>query len=302
MLHALRRALPVILIGVAGCSSSSPSAPHGSPVLLRVLWERSSGSSVVWSNDDAAHQTPTVAGDATRAHFVFDRRLDGERIEETVDGAPVSRQPPAISVTWPDSDTVMSAPPFAVDAFYNSAPPRSAPFGPGTSDVFIRPHAIGLPSATTVSFVLDKTALTSVYGEPVDAPDEIAVAIEPLVVLSAVGSSGARSTVPAGFMLPVSFNNRPADPAALTPFTHAWAGDVELPVAIAGASGSSTRIYVSPAACLGGWPSGPIDVRFDAGLPDAFGVPTPAPFLAGSFLVAAGTGSGTTADGGCPAP
>ena len=118
---------------------------------------------------------------------MFDRRLDGARIEETVDGGAVSRQPPAITVTWPDSETVMSAPPFAVEAFYNSAPPRSAPFGVGTTDVFVRPHAIGLPSATTVSFVLDKTALTSVYGEPIEAPDEIPVAIDPLSVLAAGG-------------------------------------------------------------------------------------------------------------------
>jgi hypothetical protein len=239
----------------------------------------------------------SIPGDASRIHFVFDRRLDGARIEETVDGGAVSRQPPAITVTWPDSDTVMSAPPFAVDAFYNSAPPRAAPFGPGTTDVFVRPHAIGLPSATTVSFVLDKTALTSVYGEPLEGPDEVQVAIEPLVVLAAPGSSGAPSTVPASFMVPVSFNNRPAEPAALLPFTHARAGDVELPIAVAGATGSPTRIYVSPAACLGGWPAGAVDIRFDVGLPDAFGVPTTVPLVGGSFIVAPGTGN---SDGGCP--
>ena len=240
----------------------------------------------------------SVPGDASRIHFVFDRRLDGARIEETVDGGAVSRQPPAITVTWPDSDTVMSAPPFAVDAFYNSAPPRSAPFGLGTTDVFLRPHAIGLPSATTVSFVLDKAALTSVYGEPIDAPDEIPIAIDPLLVLGAAGSGDGLSSVPATFMLPVSFNNRPADPAALLPFTHARAGDVELPIALGGATGSPTRIYVSPAACLGAWPAGVIDVSFDPGLPDAFGVPTTAPLVGGRFLVAPGTGN---SDGGCSA-
>ena len=52
MPHALRRSLPAILIVVAGCSSSPPAAPHGAPVLLRVVWERSGGTTVVWSHDD----------------------------------------------------------------------------------------------------------------------------------------------------------------------------------------------------------------------------------------------------------
>jgi hypothetical protein len=299
MPDALRRALPAILIVMAGCSSSPSEGPHGSPVLLRVVWERSGGTTVVWPRDPDSNLAASVPGDASRIHFVFDRRLDGARIEEIVDGGSISRQPPAITVTWPDSDTVMSTPPFAVDAFYNSAPPRSAPFGLGTSDVFVRPHAIGLPSGTTVSFILDKTALTSVYGEPIDAPDEIPVAIDPLLVLDAAGSGDGLSSVPASFMLPVAFNNRPANPAALLPFAHARAGDVELPIALAGATGSLTRIYVSPAACLAGWPSGQVDVHFDPGLPDAFGVPTTVPLVGGRFLVAPGTAN---SDAGCPAP
>jgi hypothetical protein len=298
MPRALRLALPVILLAGAGCSSPPP-APHGAPVLLRVVWERPAGLSVVWSRDPNPSLVASVPGDASRVHFVFDRRLDGARIEETVDGGPVSRQPPAVTVTWPDSDQVMSSPPFAADAFYNSTPPPSPPFGAGTGDVFVRPRALGFPSATTVTFVLDKAALTSVYGEAIDAPDGIPVAIDPLAVLpSEIGRPDALITVPSGYMFPVTFSNRPAGTAALLPFAHARAGDVELPIVLSLASGAPTRIYVAPAPCLGAWPSGQIDVSFDPGLPDAFGVPTAVALLSGSFLVADGAGAGP-ADGGC---
>ncbi len=296
MARAFLVALLPSLLAAVGCSSSPPATPHGAPVLLRVVWERSGGLSVVWSRDPNPALVASVPGDASRVHFVFDRRLDGARIEETVDGAPVSRQPPAFDTTWADSATVMSTPPFAAETFYNSTPPLTAPFGSGTTDVFLRPRAVGFPSATTVTFVPDRTALTSVYGEAIEGPEGIPVVIEPMVVLpSEIGGNDALGTVPPTALYRVTFSNRPAATAILLPFVHARIGEVELPIALSAVSGAPTGIYVSPAACLGGWPAGQIDITFDAGLPDAFGVPTTAPLSGGSFLVAVGAAT----DGGC---
>lgn len=294
MVCPLRLAPSLTLLLLAGCHSSPPPPPHGAPVLLRVGWERADGITIAWSPDADPSMPASVPGDASRLHFVFDRTLDGARIEDRVDGAPASKQPPPITATWPDSDTIMSTPPFGADVFYNSTPPAAPPFSIGSTDVFFRPHAIGFPSTTTVSFVLDKSALASVYDEPADAPDQISVTIAPIAVIppSATGAD-ALPTVPPSYMFPVTFNNRPASPSALLPFTHARAGGVELPIALGTASGAPTRIYVSP-VCTGGWPSGQIDVSFDVGMPDAFGVTTTAPLVGGSFLVA-----GATADGGC---
>jgi hypothetical protein len=290
----LLRLTPTVLLLAMGCHSAAPAPPHGSPVLLRVAWERAEGTTLAWSHDVDPTMVATVPGDATRLHFVFDRTLDGARIEDRVDGSPASKQPPPITATWPDSETVMSTPPFGADVFYNSTPPVTAPFGTGTTDVFFRPHLVGFPSATTVSFVLDKTALASVYDEPADAPDEIQVAIAPLgVVPPASAGTDALPTVPPSYMVPVTFTNRPASPSALLPFAHARSGDVELPIALGMASGAPTKIYVS-AACSGGWPAGQIDVSFDPGLPDAFGVPTSAPLAGGSFTIVGGS-----ADAGC---
>jgi hypothetical protein len=292
MARALRFAPSLTLLLVAACHGSPPPPPHGAPVLLRVGWERTDGITVVWSNDLDPSEVASAPGDASRLHFVFDRTLDGARIEDRVDGAPASKQPPPITATWPDSDTIMSTPPFGADVFYNSAPPVAPPFSTGSTDVFFRPHALGFPSSTTVSFVIDKEAIASIYDEPADAPDEIRVAIAPMAVV-APSAAGALPTVPPNYMFPVTFTNRPALPAALLPFAHARAGGVELPIALGTASGAPTRIYVSP-ACTGGWPSGQIDVSFDAGLPDAFGVPTMTPLAGGSFLVA-----GAAPDAGC---
>jgi len=82
--------------------------------------------------------------------------------------------------------------------------------------------------------------------------------------------------------------------ADLAPFTHARAGGVELPVVPSIDSSDPTRLYLTPAPCLGGWPAGAVvDVTFDAGLPDAFGVPTTMALIGGSFMVA-----GTAPDAG----
>ena len=100
----------------------------------------------------------------------------------------------------------------------------------------------------------------------------------------------------------MTFSNRPAATAILLPFAHARVGGVELPIALSAVSGAPTGVYVSPAACLGGWPGGQIDISFDAGLPDAFGVPTTAPLVGGSFLVTVGVSDGGCADSRADVP
>jgi len=123
--------LAAALLGAAAGCEKQVEAVHGSPVLLEVLWE-SFGEAVprvVWARDpDAAVAAEAPAG-GSKIDFVFDRRLDGARVEDTVDGNPVPKTNPPITVAWPDMATVMSDPPFVADVFYNSV----AYYGPGTS-------------------------------------------------------------------------------------------------------------------------------------------------------------------------
>ena len=280
---------------VTSCSNS-PEAPHGSPVLMEVHWVSPGKRLRVYARDADASVANRVPGNASEIDFVFDRRLDGSRIEDIVGNVTQPKPIPPISVTWPGMTDaalpVMSDPPFAHHVFYNS----SAVFGGTTAYAFLRPNVPGFPSSTTITFTLDRSAFTSAYGEQMDGPDQITVEVDAMTVVPrSAGSADVVETYPPSFLFPVGFSSRPGSPAMLAPFARARVGDTPLPVALTADTVDRTVVFVSAAACLGGWPMGAIvDVSFAAGAPDAFGVPTTADLPAGSFRV-----SGAPADGGC---
>ena len=173
----------------------------------------------------------------------------------------------------------MSDPPFTADVFYNSV----ALYGGQSAYVFLRPRAVGFPSATPVTFTLDPSGLTSAYGEPMVGPTSITVTTDRLGVLPRPPSgANGLDTFPPTFQLPVQFTARPAF-SRVAAFTRATADGQAVPVMVAADAVDPTIVHVS-SGCTGGWPAGTrVDVSFDAGLPDAFGVPTDAPLSAGSF-------------------
>jgi len=286
-----RRCLLVaVAVAACGCRSQAET-PHGPPVLLEVLWEVDGLSQRVWSRDADASVATTGSAYPSTIDFIFDRRLDGARVEDTVDDKPVPKANPPITVAWPDMATAMSDPPFAADVFYNSL----AIFGPNTTYAFVRPHIAGFPSATPITFALDPNGLTSVYGEPMDGPSSITVTTAALTVTLPTSSA----TVPTSYLAAMAFSTRTPATAALAPFIHVHAASdgAALPFALAPDAGDSKRIYIGPAGCLGGWPpDARVEITADAGLPDAFGRRLAAA-AHGSFMTA--HIAATPVDGGC---
>jgi hypothetical protein len=282
-----------VLLG-AGCSGSGE--PHGSPILLQTFWVTSGQRFLVWTLDADPTLVTTVPAGAQEIDFVFDRRLDGSRIEDTttVNGMPteVPKAMPPVTVGW-DGLTPGT---FADQVLYNSEPL----FGDSTAYVFLQPLQIGFPSVETVTFSLDKTGLTSAYGDQMTGPAQIPVTTGPFSATFGLPSSVDGSiAVPANFMVPIQFSNRPASTDALAPYVQVTSGGQDLPVALAPNPSDPTIVYVSPASCLGGWPSGvPVEVTLLAGLPDAFGVGLAA-ITDVSFEAPTG---GDHPDGGCSLP
>src|SRR5262245_2334812 len=107
-----------LLACAVGCNNSGPAAPHGAPVLLKVYWIAGSSRFTVWSPPDAPDPMQVAAAPpyASEVHFVFDRRLDGARIEDTVTtngvAMPRSKAVPPITASWSRQATFMSDPPF----------------------------------------------------------------------------------------------------------------------------------------------------------------------------------------------
>jgi hypothetical protein len=259
-----------------------------------VYWNADNARFTAWTpSADPAAQAMRLPAYVTEVDFVFDRRLDGNRIEDSVsDGGvsvPVSKAIPPI--------TVQSPPGLVLQVLYNSLPLLG---GDSSSYVLAQPQPSGVPSGSTIVFALDHSNLTSVYGEPMLTPDTVAIPTEDFTVqpvLPGGARDGGPPTVGATYQLPLQFSNRPADAATVAPFMHARAGGVDLPVALASDPSMPTFLYLGPAACAVAWPAGAtVDVTIDAGLPDAFGVPLAAG-AAATFVVGAG---GTPAsDGGC---
>jgi hypothetical protein len=286
---------PLLLLAAgltAACSSSGE--PHGSPVLLSVQWISGGGRTQVWTPSEAGMVQAPAAGQ--RVDFVFDRLLDGNRIEGVVTQngvqTTVPKATPPITTAWPDAATVMSTPPFSDQVRYNSEPF----YGPATAYVLLQPAVVGFPSSDTITFSLDKTNLTSAYGEQMIGPSEIAVTTGPFS--ASFRLPGGSASVPPNFSLPAIFSNRLASAASVEPFVHVEANGLPVPVMLAADASDLTIVYLSPASCLGGWPVGvPIDVTIAAGVPDAFGVAMAAD--AHQSFMASGLAP-VAPDGGCP--
>jgi hypothetical protein len=291
-----RSAALLIAAGLIGAACSSDSEPHGSPVLTQVYWVAAGKGTLVWTLDPNPSLAATAPPAGQQVDFVFDRRLDGNRIEDTVTVGGVEmtvpKASPPITVGWPD---------FSPTTFGDQVQYNPEPFYGGISAyVLLQPTQVGFPSADTVTFSLDKMGLTSAYGDPMTGPAQIDVATGPLTAAFGLpaGIDGS-ATVPANFRLPILFSNRTGPAADLAPYLQVTTSGRDLPVSLAASASDPTVVYLSPATCLGGWPSeAPIDVTLLAGLRDAFGVPLPATAHA-TFTAAAG--ATPSPDGGCTA-
>jgi hypothetical protein len=290
---------PLLLLaaGLTAAACSSDGEPHGSPVLLSVQWISGGAKAQVWPPPQTGIvQAPAAAQEVD---FVFDRLLDGTRIEDVVTQngveTTVPKATPPVTTSWPDAATAMSAPPFSDQVRYNSEPY----YGGATAYVLLQPAVVGFPSSDTITFSLDKTNLTSAYGDQMIGPSQISVATGPFSAsfLLPSGADGS-AAVPPSYLLPVVFSNRATSTTSLEPFVHVEAKGVPLPVVLAADASDLTVVYLSAASCLGGWPIDvPIDVTIAAGAPDAFGMAMAAD--AHTTFMASGVAP-TAPDGGCP--
>jgi hypothetical protein len=237
-------------------------------VLTQVFWDVGGQQLLVWSFDQNPAIVSPVPPFASQVDFVFDRRLDGSKIEDivTVNGVTMARPKdmPAVHVKWPDMGTAMSDPPFHIVVDYDSSPR----FGGVSSYIFARPDVPGFPASDTLSFELVPGLLTSSFDEPAVLPPSIPVKTSALVVT--IGPSTA--PVWPSYQLPLSFSNRlPAVPAT-SPHVHVRTGGADVPYKLLADSSLASRWYLAAADCLGSWPPATkLEVTIDADFADAFG-------------------------------
>ncbi len=294
-------ALAVAVCFASACGNGTPAPRHGSPILTQVYWVAGGTPLLVWSLSNDQQLQPAVPPLGTEIDFVFDRRMDGDRIEETVtiNGVTTTR-PKAmgpVTATWPGMEAMV--PPFALSVFYSS----TGRFGNDTSFVFARPSVPGFPANEKITFELDLSSLTSAYGEPALEP--------PKPIVATTSNFTATIGVPAGaattdFQLPVLFSNRLPPASTVAPFIHVTAGGALVPTRVLGDANDRSRIYVAPADCLRAWPARTtFVVTIDEALPDAFGralaTGATATFTTGAPSSSTPDASCSVADGGSDA-
>src|ERR1700733_5135360 len=95
---------PLLLLaaGLAAAACSSDGEPHGSPVLLSVQWIAGGTTTQVWTPTETGIVQARPAGQ--EVDFVFDRLLDGNRIEDVVTQndveTTVPTSTPPITTSW----------------------------------------------------------------------------------------------------------------------------------------------------------------------------------------------------------
>ena len=203
-----RPPLPTLALAAAACAlgaaCSSPAELHGSPILTQVYWIAGGQQLLAWSLQPDPTMVSPVPPFASEVDFVFDRRLDGARIEDvvTVGGVPMThpKDPPAVRVTWPDMATVMSTPPFHAVADYNSLPR----YGGVSSYVYAHPDVPGFPASDTLTFELVPELLAGPYGDPAALPTPPSILIKTSALTVSIASS---ASVVRSYQLPLTFSN-----------------------------------------------------------------------------------------------
>jgi hypothetical protein len=253
-------------LAVLAACNSTPPALHGPPVLTGVYWIAGDTMSQVWSSTRQAAVVPSAPPFVSEIDFVFDRRLDGDRIEETFTAGGVAMTRPSsappVHVQWPELSSPWPTSSYTVQ--YNPL----GLFGSSTSYVFLRPRVAGLPSDETVTFAFVLPRFANSYGESLASPSFVAISTSTLTVSVSVPSAAVAGT----YQLPLAFSNRMSLSSRVSTFIHVRAGQSDVPYALVADANVASRWYVAPADCLGRWPaSTTFTVVVDPGLPDVFG-------------------------------
>ena len=300
----------IAMLGVLGALSAggcSDSAPHGPPVLLQVYWESRGGvQTLVWSKDptDSAVTTDHLPPAATQFDLVFDRVIDGSKIEDTVIVNGVSTQvpkaTPPVSVSWPDmldANQQVVEPAgqnYGLTVWYNSVHLSAPGVAANTTYVYGR-EVPSYPSNTTLSINIPAANITSKYNEPMEQVDPImlttapfSLAINPTAnaptanapMASAADDAGVPSPtyVPTNFWVPLQFNNIPVDVVhfadRLPQYLHVTQNGVPLSAGqyrLQASTSDPTLILLQPGS-IQIWDSGArLDVTVTADLPDVYG-------------------------------
>jgi hypothetical protein len=271
-----------LALGGAGGGCGSDGGGTAAPALRQVLVQAPNvpDLDLLAPPDGGAGAVSPVA----QIKLVFDQLLDGDKIEDVLDGGGFRGKTDVASLTWPGAPA--GAPAITAVTTYNPAGATGVTM-PAPS-VLVQPEP-GLPSGAMVVLKLARDKITSKKGTPYTGPDEQTIQTEPFSVSSSFmdGDTLAPMT-----QIHLSFSNVPAE-ASAGAITVTLAG-VAVPVDVKADDMDRRILVVTPKD--GVWKVGTgYSVAVASTAADLFGIKLPAALSLG-FSVADGGVSGQ--DGG----
>src|SRR4051812_47178710 len=193
--------LPVALLLGGGCSSDSPTGP---PELRSVLVTDPAGMELdLLAPVDGGS---SVASPLFPIRATFTQLLDGDKIEDILDGGGVQGKSDVATLTWKDAPA--GAPKITAVTTYNPAGNVGAKMPKPT--IFIRAMP-GLPSGAKVELKLSRDKITGKGGKPFEGTDTHTVETEPFA--ATLNVEGMDEVTPE-FKLQAVLTNAPGEMAA----------------------------------------------------------------------------------------
>jgi hypothetical protein len=272
-----------------GCSSNNDTGP---PALREFLVMDPTGAEVdlLASTDGGA----PVASPMFPFKASFTQLLDGDKIENVLEGGAVEGRTDVATITW--MGALAGAPAITAVASYNPAGSVGATMPKPTITIRAMP---GLPSGAKVQVKLSRDKITGKKGAPFTGQDTHVVDTEPFSVeLNAMDGAEVAPT----FMLTAHFSNLPG--SMLASKIKVMGGGMPVAVTATADMADLQTVGISPPG--GGWTVGwTYTVSLGAEVTDIFGVKLASP-VSVTFTVSANPGDGgrppadAGADAGAP--
>jgi hypothetical protein len=263
------------LTPACGKSSGSTEPPH----IIRLSWI--TRDQVV---DLLALPASPVPPWPYRFEAVFDRLLDGSKIEDGTVDPPRPRADPPVHIEFEGK----TADNFTPTVVYASNGPAILVSATPT-----------YPAGRRVHISFDPAGVTSQGGQPLAGLSSVTVDTAPFSVSIGAASGGAAGApLPRTTSLVLTFNNLPRA-EDLPGAVRVSAGGADLPFVLRADTLNPLRWRLAPAPCLELWPAGAtLTVTVGVGAADVFGSPLPAPVEAALSVVAGDGDAGADADAG----
>jgi hypothetical protein len=279
----------VVALAVGGPSCGSDEGGTAAPELRQVLIQVPNATDVdlLAPPDGGVGAVSPVA----QIKLVFSQLLDGDKIEDVLDGGGFRGKTDVATLTWMGAPA--GAPAITAVTTYN--PAGAMGVSTPAPSVLVQPGP-GLPSGAMVVLKLARDKLTSKKGTPFTGSDTHMIETEPF---AATASFMAGDTLKPMSQINVSFTNVPADGAAAA--ITVTAGGTAIPLEV-NADEMDHRVLVVRPKDGTGWKVGTgYTLAVAATTADLFGVKLPAALSVGFSVAEAGAADGgSSPDGGAP--